>query len=231
MEFRYYLYRHIRIDSGLPFYIGIGTKPKKFNTYTEEYRRAYKQCDRKKFWKNVVSKAGFKVEIMIESNDYESIKESEKSFIQLYGRKDINQGELVNHTDGGEGAHGRVWKPSIEHISKVIEANKKRKLSPSHLLKLNDGRRNTPTTEESRLKYSMASIGRVASEESRLKNSLAKQRGKHPKSRKMVNISTNQIFECGKDAAEYAGIEYTNMIRKLRRDGIYKNIKYYDNEQ
>jgi hypothetical protein len=44
---------------------------------------------------------------MLESDDYEFIKNKEVEFIKLYGRKDLNKGTLVNLTDSGEGSSGR----------------------------------------------------------------------------------------------------------------------------
>jgi hypothetical protein len=37
-----------------------------------------------------------------------SANHKEKEFIQLYGRKDLGLGELVNMTDGGDGTIGRI---------------------------------------------------------------------------------------------------------------------------
>ena len=50
----YYLYRHIRLDKDEPFYIGIGKKRENFNTYNQEFERAYSRSHRNKHWKNIV---------------------------------------------------------------------------------------------------------------------------------------------------------------------------------
>ena len=47
---RYYLYRHIMNDE--PFYIGVGTKPKIYNTIKREYQRAYCKTSRSIEWRN-----------------------------------------------------------------------------------------------------------------------------------------------------------------------------------
>ena len=99
---KYYLYRHIRLDNNTPFYVGIGTKPK--NATNSEYVRANATINRKSPWKNIVSKTEYEVEILLESDDYEFIKQKEVEFIALYGRRDLNKGTLVNLTDGGEGS-------------------------------------------------------------------------------------------------------------------------------
>ena len=117
---KHYLYRHIRLDKNEPFYIGIGTKPEKFSeTYESEYCRAFsKQRKDSKIWKLVVKKTDYEVEILMESEDYEFLKEKEIEFIKLYGRIDKGTGCLANMTDGGDGTLGVV-----------VSEEKKKKLS------------------------------------------------------------------------------------------------------
>jgi len=102
MDYKYYCYRHIRLDTNQPFYIGIGTKDAKYSTFKSEYRRAFQKTNRNPIWKNIVAKAGYKVEIIFESNLKEEIKNKEIEFIFLYKRKEEN-GKLCNFTDGGDG--------------------------------------------------------------------------------------------------------------------------------
>lgn len=103
-EGKYFLYRHIRLDTNEPFYIGIGTiKP--YYTFKSRYHRAT-VVNRNKYWSNVVSKTDYNIDILFESNDLQFITEKEIEFISLYGRKDLNSGSLVNLTDGGEGRRG-----------------------------------------------------------------------------------------------------------------------------
>lgn len=101
----HYLYRHVRLDKKEPFYIGIGTK-KKGNNLGTIYSRAFTKYKRSSFWKNITSKTDYEVEILLESDDYEFIKQKEKEFVALYKRKDCCQGTLVNLTYGGDGFLG-----------------------------------------------------------------------------------------------------------------------------
>lgn len=87
------VYRHRRLDTNEVFYIGIGKSTKR--AYTKDSRNAH--------WHNVVNKCGYEVDIIIEGISEEKAKELEKSLIFLYGRKDLNLGELVNKTSGGDG--------------------------------------------------------------------------------------------------------------------------------
>jgi hypothetical protein len=151
------VYRHIRTDKNEPFYIGIGK--------TE--RRAYRRDFRNKYWTSIANK-GYKVEILFDDLSWDEACEKEKEFIQLYGRKDLGLGTLVNMTDGGDGGIGTI--PSQEtRIKKSISL------------------RGKVRSEESKKKYSLVAKNRTYSEETRKKMSDAK-KGK-PSPRKGVKLS------------------------------------------
>lgn len=95
-----YVYRHIRLDNNQPFYIGIGDD----NTY----ERAYSKHNRNNYWNNIVSKYGYRVDILIDDIEYDFAIDKEIEFISMYGRVDIKTGILCNLTDGGEGHKGIV---------------------------------------------------------------------------------------------------------------------------
>lgn len=118
---KYYLYRHIRLDTNQPFYIGIGTKIKSFNSFKTEYKRAFVKKGRETnpHWNNIINKIKYRVEILLESDNYEFIKEKEIDFIKLYGRIDLKTGILVNLTDGGEGQKGVKKGANPQQIEKI----------------------------------------------------------------------------------------------------------------
>jgi hypothetical protein len=91
-----YVYRHIRHDKNIPFYIGVGLSDK-------NYFRAYQKSKSKRseYWHNI-SQNGYDVEILMDGLTKEQAFEKEKEFIKLYGRKNNNTGILCNMTDGGE---------------------------------------------------------------------------------------------------------------------------------
>jgi hypothetical protein len=126
----HYVYRHIRKDTGEPFYIGIGTKSDK----QSEYYRANSKHRRNNFWKSVVNKTDYEVEILLESDDYEFIKQKEIEFISLYGRRDLGKGTLVNMTDGGDGFIGVIQ--TLETINKIKAKLKGKKHTEERLEKL-----------------------------------------------------------------------------------------------
>lgn len=110
-EARFYLYQHIRNDKNEVFYVGIGTKRQysySWNCYSEKYHRAYSKQKRKKIWNDIIRKTTYRVEIILESYDYEFVKEQEIERIALHGRKDLGTGTLANLTNGGEGTIGYI---------------------------------------------------------------------------------------------------------------------------
>src|SRR5690606_29687703 len=100
---KYYLYRHIREDKNIPFYIGIGKKrSREIGGIRTEYYRAF-ITTRNCIWKSIVNRTSYFIDIVFETDDYELILQKEIEFIRLYGRIDQGDGTLSNQTDGGEG--------------------------------------------------------------------------------------------------------------------------------
>lgn len=118
---KYYLYRHIRLDTGVPFYIGVGTKTKR-DVSNNSYYRAKTKSKRSLFWKNITSKSEYEVEVVLESDDRYFIQQKEIEFIQLYGRRDLNKGDLVNLTDGADNGLNKS-KISIEKQLNTAKSN------------------------------------------------------------------------------------------------------------
>jgi hypothetical protein len=174
-EGKHYLYRHIRLDNNQVFYIGIGTKNKK-----NIYKRAYSDTSRNTYWKHITNNTDYKIDIVLESDDYEFIKEKEKEFIALYGRKDLHLGTLVNLTDGGDGTIGR--KHTKEAIKKISLKNKGHKYNlgikktEEHILKLKEYKK----TEEHRLKISLSKTGVKMSDDFKKKVSIATKAENNP---------------------------------------------------
>ena len=101
----YYVYLHIKEDTGEPFYVGKG-KDKRYNV----------KSGRSKYWKNIVDKHRFDIIFLeIDLTNEEAIKK-EIYWIDRIGRKDWGNGTLVNFTDGGEGTINR---PMTEKNKKI----------------------------------------------------------------------------------------------------------------
>lgn len=110
----YLLYRHIRLDKNEPFYIGIGNE-----------KRPYEKRRRNKYWQNIINKTDYKIEILFNNLTWNKACEKEKEFINLYGRKDLNLGCLVNLTDGGDGTLNTIsWNKGKKGLFKHSEETK-----------------------------------------------------------------------------------------------------------
>ena len=143
-----YVYRHIRLDTNMPFYIGIS------NT-NDEYKRAYSTYYRSTQWKRITNKSKFEVEILIEELTWEEAQVKEREFISLYGRRDLKTGTLCNLTNGGEGFDGY----------KLSDAARQ-KMSKSQ--KGNTNWKNRVVTDEMRRRISLANTGKKRTEEQKL---------------------------------------------------------------
>lgn len=116
----YFLYRHVRMDTGNPFYIGIGTK-KECTTIKNCYYRAFTKSSRNKYWRSITKKVNYRVDIILESNSYDFIKEKEIEFISLH-----KQCGLANFTRGGDGFSKKHKKSTIIKIKVQNELNRRR---------------------------------------------------------------------------------------------------------
>lgn len=214
---RHYLYRHIRQDKNQPFYIGIGTKyeNKKFKTIRSEYYRAYSKEHRGPAWRGIVKRnSDYLIEIVLESEDYEYIKEKEKEFIKLYGRIDLETGFLVNLTDGGDGLLGAKHseetriKMSLSAIKRGVQEHTPRfvKAGPENAKK--------PI-----LQYDLG--GNLVQEWPSAKDAYTS-----------LNICQNSINCCARGIYEYAGYfvwiyKKENVLNKIETSHKVKNLKLY----
>lgn len=114
---RCYIYIHKRLDTNEIFYVGRGTVSKRASgrCHTNTYSRAYVKHVSNQHWIRIIEKVDWIVEIIEDYLTWEESLDLEKKYIKQYGRKDLNEGTLVNFTDGGEGSYGLIpSKLSIE---------------------------------------------------------------------------------------------------------------------
>jgi hypothetical protein len=227
-----YVYKHIRLDTKEPFYIGIGN--------VDNFRRSRSKSGRNNYWKNIVNKYGYEVEIIFEHSDYELVKEKEKEFIELYGRSDLGKGLLCNNTSGGEGSLNRkvsdITKEKIrktqigktisqEHRDKIRISNTGKKHSKEALLKMslckkgNTYWKGKKHTEETKLKMSINNarpmLGKKHSKESKAIMSISRSGENNKLNKKYINTITKEIYYSGVYAAKCIGVSYShfkNMI-------------------
>lgn len=101
---KHYVYRHIRLDSNTPFYIGKGGYK----------QRAYDRTSRNYYWLNIVNKHGYKIEILKRFKTNKAAYRFEQKLIKLY--KSLGYCE-ANFSDGGA---GRTGFKQPEYIKKII---------------------------------------------------------------------------------------------------------------
>jgi hypothetical protein len=106
-----YIYKHIRKDTNEVFYIGMGITKKRY----------YQKDKRSKHWNRIVNKVGFDYEIIENNLSWDEACHREKYWIKFYGRIDLNEGLLINKTNGGDGTSG--YKLSQNHKEKISKAN------------------------------------------------------------------------------------------------------------
>ena len=235
----YYLYQHIRLDKNEVFYIGVGTIQIIKDKY-RYYSRSKEKYGRNLIWKRITSKTDYKIEILIESDDYDFILEKEKEYIELYGRIDLKTGTLANMTEGGEGVinvsedtkmkrnksltglkRNEITKQLIS-LSKI--GNKNPMFGKKHSLetkvKISNGIKLNPPKPH---KQSSESIEKIRN--SRIGS-------KHWKSVKVINTKTNEIFDTVSSAAKSINISrgyLSNMLNNKNKnitDFRLMNLEY-----
>lgn len=180
-----YVYLHKRKDNNEPFYVGVGGLLS-FDNYQRANANNWKGLrNRSDFWKNIVNKFGFTVEIVLDNCTKQEAFLEEARLIKLYGRIDTNTGILVNHTDGGD---GRI-NSSEEVKLKCGKKNIGRKLSKEHKDKISKGNKGKKLSEENKLKISLAHKGKPKN----YRNNTAKY---------VIDASTNVIYDSCVKAAE-----------------------------
>jgi predicted GIY-YIG superfamily endonuclease len=98
-----YIYRHIRLDTNQPFYIGM----------TVQRTRPYERASREIEWKAIANQTPIRVEILFDDLTKSEAIEKEIELIALYKRQ-CDGGTLVNKTLGGMGIIGVKKQPISE---------------------------------------------------------------------------------------------------------------------
>lgn len=111
---KYYVYRHLKKGTCIPFYIGLGGQ--------KNHNRAHTPHGRSSFWKATADKYGYNVQILKDGLTLSEACELEELLIKTYGRRNLGTGPLVNLTDGGEGTSNIVVTEQTK--SKWRESNK-----------------------------------------------------------------------------------------------------------
>lgn len=143
----YYLYKHVRLDSGKTFYVGKGKK-----------KRAWSLKSRNSYWKNIVKAVGYEVEIIETGLSEESALLKEQEMIKFL--KSIGECE-ANMTLGGEGTSGLSI--SDKNKKMLSEKFKGKSRNPEIGRKISASKTGTIFSDEHRTKLSKSHLGRSPS--------------------------------------------------------------------
>lgn len=128
----YCLYFHINPKTLKVFYVGIGTG-----------RRPFETKGRSSLWERTFRKYGHIVDIIYENLSLEKAKELEIFYIGHFGRRDLMMGNLVNHTNGGDGINGYKHSEETKNKIKLIQQNRSLKEKQQIVNKIQAKRKNT----------------------------------------------------------------------------------------
>lgn len=229
INMKFYIYKHIRPDTGDVFYIGKG------NTSKNSHELRYKTSSgRNKMWKAIVEKNNgvFIPEIICYCDTEAEVNELEKHYISLYGRRNLNNGTLCNMTDGGDGSVGikvsEVTRQKLrDKFSGENHPNYGKKLSNETCLKKSISMKESDKSLKGKKlpewwkeKIRETKIGEL--------NPMFGITGsKHPNSRKVININTGEVYDSVSIAADKHGVKMKTLYNMLSGHRVNKlNLKF-----
>lgn len=198
------VYQHRRLDDNTIFYIGIG----------KDVSRAYSKKARNKYWKNIVNKVGYAVDILIDGCSIEQAKMVEVGMIADYGRHDLELGTLVNMTDGGDGTLNH----SPEVIKSISQKLTGRKLSAEVIENQRLRKIGTHLSKETKLKISNSHVGKVFTEEHKRKISEKAKRPRHVTRKPIL-----QLDSFGNVIKEFDSTTSATIILELKHNTSINN--------
>lgn len=209
----FYVYEHIRPDTGMVFYVGKGSG---WRAGITQHRNPY--------WKNVVAKAGgFNVRKIVENVDEELAFLSEQERIDQLKRLGV---KLTNLTEGGEGSSN----PSEETRRKMSEVRIGEKNPRFNVNSLRQrrlrGELKVPKAvmSENMKKNHWSKTGsyvppkgykRTEEQNQKMRGKNNKFGGKNPKAKKITYDGIE--FSCIKDFALFLNVNYKTLVQKIRR--------------
>lgn len=181
MSFYAYVYRDTRPEkNNEPIYVGKG-RDSRAHVHLKESQNAHLNAKIAK-----MRAAGFEPDIeIIQAIDEQHAFFLEECLIDIFGRRDLGTGSLVNHTNGGEGVSGII-------MSEAARA----KMSAAKIGKI-PSNKGIPLREDLRLGLVIANTGKTHSAETKAKMSATKM-GKKLASRTAEHIANNAAAQRGK---------------------------------
>jgi len=188
-----YVYLHKKKSDDELFYVGISKSNDDLYTRANDIRK------RSDFWKRLVKKYGFYVEIYKSNISWEEAKKIEIKLIKKHGRINLKTGILCNLTDGGEGCIGfEITDAYREKLSKASKGKGKRFGKENHFYGKTHTKETRNKISEALLKsdknkgINNANYGKKMSDEQKQKLSIAH------KGKKLSKEHKRKISEGGK---------------------------------
>lgn len=188
----FYVYIHKKPEGDV-FYVGKGTGD-----------RAFSHDNRNIHWQRTVKKYGLEVQVLSHFSDEQEAFTQERLLIKSFRDSGVN---LVNMTNGGEGAGGYKWTPEqVARWRASMPSNHMigRKHSESTKAKIGAKHRGKKISPEVAAKISASLKGREFSEAHRAKLRETTKGGRNPSAR--VCVVHGQKFDCAADAARTFGL-------------------------
>jgi hypothetical protein len=107
------VYFHYTLDTNEIFYVGVGNA-----------NRPYSKKSRNDFWQHIVNTQGYTIEIIHINLSLNDAYDLEVKYINLYGRKDLGLGTLINLGNGGK-CNNNLSKHVRDKISESLKGVKK----------------------------------------------------------------------------------------------------------
>ena len=225
-ERNFIVYKHTSPSNKV--YIGITNQ--KVN---RRFRKGKGYSNNKHFF-NAIEKYGwdnFQHEILFENFTKEEAKLMEQCYIALYNSYDSDKG--YNNSLGGEGTYG--FKPSSKTRKKLSEIHKKNWEDPKYREKMKERNKKmweNPERKEKqkeaskkmwenpeyRKNMSIKSKERWGNPEYQEKMKKANEIAKMKRSKKVICLTTNKVFESIKDAGEFYNIKNSSHIGACCKD-------------
>ena len=206
MMWKHYVYVHKRADDGRVFYVGKGTKRRSMRIF----ERAHDHQGRSDWWKRVVAKHGFNVEIVAMFQTDELAQSYEQHLISEYGRHN-----LVNLTDGGDGCAGLV--PSADTRRKLsVAASRPR--SEAFKASIRAARKNGGNGGVVKKGDTLPDWwkARISAAVTGGNNHMFGRTGEqHPRSRRVIDSATGVVYPTVAAAAEAVGMKMKTLHNRL----------------
>ncbi len=202
----YYIYFHINPLKNEVFYVGKGCN-----------KRAFSKSGRSDFWKNIVKRYGYIVNIVEENLTEQEAFEREIFYIRKIGRRDLGLGPLVNMNDGGDNGGNRI--KSIKHRNNLSKSLKGRTYTEEYKKNMSNVQKNRLSNMSEEYKKNMTKHidrrGMRHSEE--VRNKMSKTR---------LNVDDNKKLETYNKFKNTIQIKYKDIYNSYKEIFI-KNLDKY----